>query len=170
MPLHPRTAVRLLTGLLLLAALAGGAWWNSTRLNETERKLVGVWEQVGDSPARKAELFLSDGRHIVLAKDLNGANVDMIVWDEKWSATPAAVTRYYRDFGPITSLRDWWRRGWSSLKGGRPDEFEIVRLTESAFELRTPPARFLEGHWNMRRSTDPELLELFEKLSAGESP
>src|SRR5688572_5763832 len=135
MPLPRRIAVRrLLIGLLLLAALAGGVWWNATRLNETERKLVGVWVIVDETspPTRpQAFVFLPNRNHYVANLDLTGgpwrcAPEPMGKWD---AVSETLVLRPLIRLPRSTSLSDWQFVVSVYWNGTFRSEFTIVRAS-----------------------------------------
>lgn len=172
----PRTALRLLTGLLLVVALVGGLCWNSTRLNETERKLVGVWELV-DSERRMAMVLLADQREFI-AQQGHGKWTCQANSSGRWAASPDLWTLRSPRHVPASLSRAQWREYarvvWSDANRSTS---QILRLTNDRVDLRFGTSDlWLHGSQidlysgPLRRSTDPELLRIFEKLSAGESP
>lgn len=172
MSLPRRTAVRrLLIGLLLVAALAGGLWWNASRLNETEQELVGVWEIV-DQTAPQAFVFLPDHNQYVAALDLAGG---------PWKCTPevmgswdaisdSLVLRSPFRFPRTTSLKVWQLVASDLWNGGNRRNYRIVRVSAVEIELQEETPNLGKNSWTLRRSKNPELVDIFNRLKAGESP
>lgn len=165
---------RLFVALLLLAALAGGLWWSFSDgpLNDTEVRLVGAWEHdIGSRspPTVAVEFLLADRRRFRFVRTINGSYAPAKVYDMRWRAIQNTVTFQYDGSFPINSIQEWVERTLAHLKGGDFYEFEIVQLTDTAIEMNSPP-RSGDPSEIWHRSQDPELLAMFEKLSAGESP
>lgn len=147
---------------MLLTVLAAGLWWSSTQLNETERKLVGVWEEVPpNSPA--ALLFLPDRREVYTEKvGEKWAPPSKAV---RWRASPAVLS--FRLPPPSLSgqsLTQWLRDAFVWWNGASRFNSGIVRLTEDEFEYRVSGSKTR----TLKRSHDPELLSLLKQLESGE--
>lgn len=163
-------ARRLLIGLGLLVALVAGVWWNSTRLNETERKLVGAWESVeeptpGSVSTSAGMVLLADRQQFMV--------VNAGQWESfpaptaEWTASPGSMNfRVLPQEVKVTMMQQlkylfeslWTRRNHL--------EVELTRLTEDEIECAVADGRKV----TYRRTSDPELLRLFDRLSAAEAP
>lgn len=156
---------RMAAALLVLAALAAGLWWNATRLNATEWKLVGVWlDSDGD-----ATLLMPDRRAISLTQSTGGwiHSPGSLQFSNRWRATSDTVTY---QFPPRVEL-DWPLTAWLAYgKRWWNDEFssarKIVRMTDQEIETLNHERG---DTITLRRSTDPELLRIFERLNTGET-
>lgn len=156
---------RLLIGLLLVLALAGGLWWNATRLNETERKLVGVWVSRGSDLAGTATILLANRREFIAVKE----NEEWVCDSEpigKWEATPHSLVLYTHVPAPANwSLDEWLTQ--AQIMWRRENRFvsEIVGVTDNEIQLGVGIEML-----SYIRSIDPNLQQIFNRLSAGESP
>lgn len=159
MRIRRRTALRLLACLLLVAALAGGLWWNATRLNESERKLVGVWEA-------------DEAYNWILLPNRRGFSPNRV--NGKWQCSPQPTVSWQgtpgwfrlRALPPRTTTLTAWRDyvvGWWSGETHAEAKLDFLSPDEIQVEIEGEAVPF-------RRSTDPELLRIFGRLSAGESP
>lgn len=157
----------LLAGVLLAAALAGGLWRQSSRLNDTERKLVGVWESRDYRFASTPAVILLPDRREFLA---HRPKVDWICDSEpveKWKATPNLMALSFHMPAPTNwSLDEWMLHVKMLWRGRNRVASDIVHLTDNAFTITDAYI----GPRTYDRSTDPELLTLFDRLSARESP
>lgn len=165
---HPRrTAVRILSGLLLAAALVGGVWWNSIRLNETERKLVGVWES---DAGGKTRLLLSDRRQFefmkLRSKDHEGGVNEFWIYAStvsRWEASPDSILFRNPPSAPLRgSVAEWLAFAKALWNGDSSQSYQIARVDDDQLSLH--------GDAEYRRSMDPKLLRIFDRLSSGESP
>lgn len=155
---------------LFILSLAGGCWWNSTQLNETERKLVGAWmhdNQPGELlENQQGELFLKDGREF----RITGFSSDHVQFEptRRWSASGGVVTSRLAPRQLSHRLIWLWVSGDPRVMWNRNPEITqtaIVRLSENEVELQANGAS-----WTMRRTRDPEVVRLFQHLSSGVEP
>lgn len=180
MPLSRRTAVRLLAGLLVLAALGGGLWWIATRLNETERNLVGAWHDTTVFQAllgipRSGVVFLSDRRQFSIREEVDADG--MLRWTvqgghSRWSATPEKIMEREIPAYPASLSFDNLRT-YVEVRWYAPviHQRELSKLTDDHFTWQTPGWNAREQRWqSMRRLTNPEVLRLVQRLESGDLP
>lgn len=147
----------MLGALTLLAALAIGMWWNASLLNETERKLVGVWERV--EHGRRSAMFLLVDRRVLFATHTNG------VWaflpaPYTWKASPAEMHLHM----PLSLGRtpsEWIENVKRFIAGENRSTVPVVWKSNDEF-------RAFDGEYH--RSDDGYLLTTFDQVSAVESP
>lgn len=159
---------RLLLTLLLCLALAGGLWWNASRLNETEQKLVGVWERAATDEGIRAALFLmADGRMFVAGHGA-GEWSGLSNLEHRWHASEGKWTysEPRRLPNATSGLLDRLLAYFSRHFGRMSVTSDVVHLDSREFSYRT----FSGPTHQMTRSEDPELKRIFDRLSAGESP
>lgn len=155
----------LISALLMVGGLAGGVWWWSIRLNETEQKLVGAW--VEDHPAGESALLLLSNRQAVrLRKNSEKWNP----WppeDMLWQASVDSLDLRYPF--QLADIAEIWRRLLRDQKIDRNRHtYVIVRLSDEDLAIQGRPSRTAITE-SMHKSDDPELLVIFEKLCAGGS-
>lgn len=163
MPLPSRTIACLLTGLVLVAALAGGLWWNAKRLNETERQLVGVWEGINASGERSAFALLPDRTEADFLMVNGKWRTAYREW--RWSATPWSFSVRQR-WALEETWQEWHAQATNAWYGKNRNELSLDQLPDGELVLGSPGWK----SWTLRRSTDPELLGAFDRLSGGDSP
>lgn len=154
--------------ILLLGALAGGLSWIATRLNRTERQLVGVWENVTADDGSKTALFLlADGRMYSAGQGAGEWN-EPVTLNTRWSASAGTWTYSQPRRLPNASdgLLDRLLADVAHFVDRRSLTSDIVQLNQNEFAYRA----FSGPTHTMTRSVDPELLRVFDRLSAGESP
>lgn len=163
MLLSRRTSVCVLASLFLpILGLGGGLWWfKKEPLNDTERRLVGVWETVDYSGDSVAIAFLSDSRAFPVRK-VNGKWGIKPAPDTLWHASPEFIALLWPPPIPTSiSVTDWHDFLLARSSGHYGLSYDLSFTSEVEMQFETA---------SYRRSHDPELLRIFEKLSAGESP
>lgn len=159
---------RLLAGLLLVVAIAGGPWWWITSLNSTERQLLGVWELVNVEP--KTVMFLVEDRNQFAA--FNTGKWECVPFPiANWKASREEFILRTLPQGIKKTQMQRWNDFWQDFldifrKRGAGTHHEFVTFSAEAFEYRSDTGEM----GAFRRSKDPELLRIFDRLSAGESP
>lgn len=160
---------RLFGGLLLLLAIAGGAWWNSTRLNETERKLVGVWKY--DFSSGDAAIMLFPDRRVVRLKKRATAWIVSPATHQRWlAATGSLKFRPSPEFPVTVSVKEWKTFVLAYWDSRESQDTQISHLADDELKYQWTTEKGATATVSLYRSTDPELLRIFDRLSAGEAP
>lgn len=154
---------RIVIMMLTMIAVAGAIMLNSRRLNTIERRLVGVWEY---NEPRTGIIFLLPDRREFRASKEREAWLAHREPSSHWYASEDSITfclvMDFPSFGSLQEVRDYMEY---KFNGRNCVAIPIQRLDDNELELKLNNVMA-----SLRRSRDPELLRIYDRLAVGKSP